>query len=174
MVTPNPDTIFQKKKFQHVYMYISGYNQPITKKLVTKMKPFKFASCLRKPHLSSSMRSKVIHVWIKHFNLAFAISSISSNVITLLFLKLLLNALSQKDAVCIDSLQIWRALFMSPIFLWFVESLWSSLELNLTKLGIKRIAKKVWNSITPHHLARLFKLLPWWMAAVIQSMRTHT
>ena len=83
-----------KKKFQHVYMYISGYNQPITKKLVTKMKPFKFASCLRKPHLSSSMRSKVIQVWMKCFNSAFAISSISSNDITLLFFKLLLNALS--------------------------------------------------------------------------------
>ena len=55
-----PITILEIEIFTHVLTNISGYISPIFKKLVTKLKPFKFASDLRKPHLSNSMRSKVI------------------------------------------------------------------------------------------------------------------
>ena len=53
-------TILEKEIFTHVLTNISDYRRLILKKLVTKLKPFKFASDLRKPHLSNSMRSKVI------------------------------------------------------------------------------------------------------------------
>ena len=66
-------TIFTNKIFPHVLAYISAYIWPIHKKLVTKLKLFKLASDLRKPHLSNSLRSKVIQLWMKCFNFAFSI-----------------------------------------------------------------------------------------------------
>ena len=55
-------TILEKEIFTHVLTNISDYRRLIIKKLVTILKPFKFASDLRKPHLSNSMRSKVIQL----------------------------------------------------------------------------------------------------------------
>ena len=137
------------------------------------MKPFKFASCLRKPHLSSSMRSKVIQVWMKCFNFAFAISTKSLNDITLLFFELHLNALSKTDAVCVDCSWIWRASFASPIFLCFVQSLWTY-KSERDKRRDQKFARKVWNPITPEHLKKLYKLPPQWVAALIQSRGAQT
>ena len=106
------DIIFTIKIFTHVLTNISNNRLLILKKSVTELKPFKFASDLRKPHLSNSMRSKVIQLWMKSFDLAFAISTWS------LTISLLLNKMS-----CVDCLKIKRASFMSPIVLWFVESI---------------------------------------------------
>ena len=49
--------------FTHVFINIFGYTSPIFKKLVTKLKPFKFASDLCKSYLSNFMRSNVILLW---------------------------------------------------------------------------------------------------------------
>ena len=55
-------TIFTIEIFTYVLTDISGYISPIFKKLVAIYKPFKFASGLRKPHISNSMHSKVIQL----------------------------------------------------------------------------------------------------------------
>ena len=57
---------------------------------------------------------------------------------------------------------------MSPIFLWFAESLWSY-KFKRSKRKDQEIPRKIWNAITPEYLGKLCKLLLWWMAAVIQS-----
>ena len=62
MNTKSGSTIFTIKIFPHVLTNISGYISPILKKLVAILKPFKFASDLRKLHLSNAMRSKVIQL----------------------------------------------------------------------------------------------------------------
>ena len=54
------NTIFAKKIFTHVLTIISSYNGLIFKKSVTKLKPLKFASDLRKLQLSNLICSKVI------------------------------------------------------------------------------------------------------------------
>ena len=63
----NANTIFAKKIFTHVLTNISAYIGLIFKKSVTKLKPFKFGSHPRKPHLSNSMCSKVNRLWMKYF-----------------------------------------------------------------------------------------------------------
>ena len=45
--------------FTDVFTNISGYTG------LFKLKPFKFASNLRKPHLPNAIRSKVIQLWMK-------------------------------------------------------------------------------------------------------------
>ena len=87
-------TIFTIEIFTQVLTNISGYVRPILKKSVAILKPFKFESDLRKPHLSNSMRSKVIQLWMKYFNFAFTIFILFSNDIILLLIEFLLNALS--------------------------------------------------------------------------------
>ena len=49
-----------KKIFTHILTKISDYTGLIFKRSVTKLKPFKFASGLRKLYLSNLIRSKVI------------------------------------------------------------------------------------------------------------------
>ena len=46
--------------FRYIYTHSYQKIHQIIKKSVTDMKPFKFASCLRKPHLSSSRRLEEI------------------------------------------------------------------------------------------------------------------
>ena len=87
-------TIFTMEIFTHVLTNISGYIRPILKNLVVILKPFKFSSDQRKPHLSNSMRSKVVQLWMKYSNFAFTIFALSSNDIILFLIELLLYALS--------------------------------------------------------------------------------
>ena len=43
-----------------------------------------------------------------------------------------------------------------------------------SKQGLKKIARRVWNTITPEYLEKLYESLPRRMAAVIASKGAHT
>ena len=75
---------------------------------------------------------------MKYFSFTFAISPQSSDDIISLFFWLLLNALSWTDAICGSCLQIRRASFMSPIFLWFDVSFESCVPKCSERIGNKK------------------------------------
>ena len=88
---PQP-TIFTIEIFTHVLTNISCYISPILKKLVAILKPFKFASDPRKPHLTNSMRSKVTQFFfyrnVIFFTKPLKETEIATNKITITFLNL--------------------------------------------------------------------------------------
>ena len=58
-------TIFFYHFFHYIYKYSYQKIHQIIKEMVTKIKPFKFASCLRKSHLSNSVRLEEIWKTVK-------------------------------------------------------------------------------------------------------------
>ena len=61
-----------------------------------------------------------------------------------------------------------------------IENLWSQMkhlqrtEQATSKQGLKKIARRVWNAITPEYLEKLYESLPRRMAVVIASKGAHT
>ena len=143
------------------------------KEMVTKLKCFEFASDLRKPHLSNSMRSKAIQLLMKCFNFVYAIPHNLLTISLHSFLNYFWTGWARQVRFALTACK-FEGLHLCHLFSYDSLSLPAAKSLNVAKERIKKMAWKIWNDTTPQHLKKLWKLLSQKIATLIQSRDAQT
>ena len=179
-------TIFQKKKFQHVSKSISGQTNPILKKIGDINKALQI--CKR------STQTALLQLNAFKSYLGLNETFQFRCCLKMAFLHRHPHPLVQfmedgAPAHRAKSTQEWHQKNGVRLFqgwpgnspdLNIIENLWSQMkhlqrtEQATSKQGLKKIARRVWNAITPEYLEKLYESLPRRMAAVIASKGAHT
>ena len=66
---------------------------------------------------------------------------------------------NELDAVCVSACK-FEGLLLCHQFFYGLSNLLEDISVNKAKEGIKKIAKKIWNAITPEYQEKVLKLLP--------------